>query len=79
LTRGFFKIEVHAEVNDTKDDSYNLDEKNCPLSPARNIFIQQRLLDVLEPNDSTPHGKHNARICGWFEAQRKTNPTTCAC
>jgi hypothetical protein len=21
----------------------------------------------------------NARICGWFGAQRKTSPTTCAC
>src|SRR5690554_4102525 len=21
----------------------------------------------------------NVRICGWFEAQRKTSPTTCAC
>jgi len=21
----------------------------------------------------------NARICGWFEAQRKTSPTRCAC
>jgi hypothetical protein len=23
--------------------------------------------------------EHNARICGWFGAQRKTSPTTCAC
>ncbi len=25
------------------------------------------------------HLSHNARICGWFGAQRKTSPTTCVC
>jgi len=51
-------------VNDTKDDSYNQDDKNRPLPPTGDILIQKRLPDLLERNDSTLLGKHNAELSG---------------
>lgn len=33
----------------------------------------------VQPRGTPIFFTYNARICGWFGAQRKTSPTTCAC
>src|SRR5690606_8750145 len=64
LTRGHLEIEVHAEVNDPKYDRCNHDNEDNQLSPTGYIVIHQRLTDFSEPDETTLHGKHNAKLKG---------------
>ena len=44
------------------------------------LVLEATIFEIDGPeSDTYPPMMCNARICGWFGAQRKTSPTTCAC
>src|SRR5699024_4234900 len=45
----------------------------------RYVLIFKHFCHLIDPWLVVGVRLHNARICGWFGAQRKTSPATCAC